>query len=75
MINLIKNSEEAFEDIKKDPNFKGNINIEISSNNDYIILKLNDNGPGIRDAKSNDTLLYYQKNRIGLGIDSYKNYK
>ena len=68
MINLIKNSEEAFEDIKqKDPNFKGNINIEISSNNDYIILKLNDNGPGIRDAKKAMTP-YFTTKKTGTGL-------
>ena len=51
-INLIKNSEEAFEDIiKKDPNFKGNIDIEINNNNYYIVCRFTDNGPGIRDAK------------------------
>ena len=40
-INLIKNSEESFlEKIEKDPNFKGNIDIEINDNNDYIIIRL-----------------------------------
>ena len=39
-INLIKNSEESFLDQKqKEPNFKGNIDIEIDDNNDYIIIK------------------------------------
>ena len=58
-INLIKNSEEAFlENLKKDPNFKGNIDIEITDNNDYIVCRLSDNGPGITDSKSNDTLFY-----------------
>ncbi len=51
-INLIKNSEEAFLDvIKKTPNFKGKIDIEIYSNNDYIVIKLTDNGTGISDTK------------------------
>ena len=36
---------------QKDPNFKGNIDIEIVSNNDYIIIEVNDNGSGITDAK------------------------
>ena len=40
-LNLIKNSEESFVDIsRKNPNFKGNINIEINNNNDYIICRL-----------------------------------
>jgi len=70
MINLIKNSEEALEDIKqKDPNFKGNIDIEIASNNDYITLKINDNGPGITDAKKAMTPYFTtKKTGTGLGI-------
>ena len=44
-INLVKNSEESFEELKqKEPNFKGNIDIEIGSNNDYIVVRINDNG-------------------------------
>ncbi len=51
-INLIKNSEEAFQElIKKNPNFKGKIDIEIINNNDYIVIKLTDNGTGILDIK------------------------
>jgi two-component system, NtrC family, nitrogen regulation sensor histidine kinase NtrY len=51
-INLIKNSEESFIDIvKKNPVFKGKIDIEIISNNDYIMIKLVDNGSGISDTK------------------------
>ena len=51
-INLIKNSEESLmEKVKKDPNFKGKIDIEINSNNDYIVIKLVDNGTGISDTK------------------------
>ena len=68
MINLIKNSEEALEDIKqKDPNFKGNIDIEIASNNDYIILNINDNGPGISDAKKAMTP-YFTTKKTGTGL-------
>ena len=63
-INLIKNSEEAFEDIiKKDPNFKGNIDIEINNNNDYIVCRLTDNGPGIRDAKKAMTPYFTTKKK------------
>tara|TARA_B100000965_G_scaffold399276_1_gene418899 strand:- start:329 stop:2050 length:1722 start_codon:yes stop_codon:yes gene_type:complete len=51
-INLIKNSEEAFLDLsKKNPNFKGKIDIEIISNNDYIVVRLTDNGTGISDTR------------------------
>ena len=68
-INLIKNSEEAFLDIfEKDPNFKGNIVIEIDDNNDYIICRLTDNGPGITDAKKAMTPYFTTKKR-GQDLD------
>jgi two-component system, NtrC family, nitrogen regulation sensor histidine kinase NtrY len=67
-INLIKNSEEAFLDkIEKDPNFKGNIDIEISDNNDYIIISLIDNGIGIVDAKKAMTP-YFTTKKTGTGL-------
>ena len=67
-INLIKNSEEAFlEKIKKDPNFKGNIDIEIDDNNDYIIIRLIDNGTGITDAKKAMTP-YFTTKKTGTGL-------
>ena len=68
MINLIKNSEEALEDIKqKDPDFKGNIDIEIVSNNDYITFIIHDNGPGITDAKKAMTP-YFTTKKTGTGL-------
>ncbi len=69
-INLIKNSEEAFLDIfEKDPNFKGNIVIEIDDNNDYITCRLTDNGPGITDAKKAMTPYFTtKKSGTGLGL-------
>ena len=68
LINLIKNSEEALEDIQqKDPNFKGNIDIEIVSNNDYITLRIHDNGPGITDAKKAMTP-YFTTKKTGTGL-------
>jgi two-component system nitrogen regulation sensor histidine kinase NtrY len=67
-INLIKNSQEAFlEKIEKDPNFKGNIDIEINDNNDYIIIRLTDNGTGIRDAKKAMTP-YFTTKKTGTGL-------
>ena len=67
-INLIKNAEEAFvEKIKKDPNFKGNIDIEIIENNDYIIIILTDNGTGITDAKKAMTP-YFTTKKTGTGL-------
>ena len=51
-INLIKNSEESFIELsQKEANFKGNIDIEIDDNNDYIVIRIIDNGTGITDAK------------------------
>jgi len=69
-INLIKNSEEAFDEMtKKDPNFKGNIDIEINSNNDYITCRLTDNGPGITDSKKAMTPYFTTKiTGTGLGL-------
>ena len=67
-INLIKNSEESLmEQIQKDPNFKGNIDIEIVANNDYIIIRLTDNGTGITDAKKAMTP-YFTTKRTGTGL-------
>ncbi len=67
-INLIKNSDEAIdENLKKDPNFKGNIDIEITSNNDYITCRLTDNGPGIIDAKKAMTP-YFTTKKTGTGL-------
>ena len=69
-INLIKNSEEAFLDlIKKTPNFKGKIDIEIISNNDYIVVRLTDNGTGISDTKKVMTPYFTTKTKgTGLGL-------
>ena len=69
-INLIKNSEEAFIDlIKKTPNFKGKIDIEILSNNDYIVVRLTDNGTGISDTKKVMTPYFTTKAKgTGLGL-------
>jgi two-component system, NtrC family, nitrogen regulation sensor histidine kinase NtrY len=67
-INLIKNSEEAFlEKIEKDPNFKGNIDIEISDNNDYINCRIIDNGTGIKDLKKAMTP-YFTTKKTGTGL-------
>ena len=69
-INLIKNSEEAFQDIKeKTPDFKGKIDIEIISNNDYIVIRLTDNGTGISDTKKVMTPYFTTKTKgTGLGL-------
>ena len=69
-INLIKNSEEAFLDLAtKNPVFKGKIDIEIISNNDYIVIKLLDNGTGIPDTKKVMTPYFTTKAKgTGLGL-------
>ncbi len=69
-INLIKNSEEAFQDkFKKTPNFKGKIDIEIIGNNDYIVVRLTDNGTGISDTKKVMTPYFTTKIKgTGLGL-------
>jgi len=69
-INLIKNSEEAFLDItQKVSQFKGKIDIEIISNNDYIVIRLSDNGTGISDIKKAMTPYYTTKIKgTGLGL-------
>jgi len=67
-INLIKNSEESFIDLfKKDPNFKGNIDIEIDTNNDYIVISIIDNGTGITDSKKAMTP-YFTTKKTGTGL-------
>ncbi len=69
-INLIKNAEEALVDsAEKEPNFKGKIDIEILSNNDYIVIKITDNGSGISDTKKAMTPYFTTKKKgSGLGL-------
>ena len=52
---------------KKNPNFVGNIDIEINANNDYIVCRLTDNGPGITDAKKAMTP-YFTTKKTGTGL-------
>ena len=67
-INLIKNSEESFIDkSQKEPNFKGNIDIEIDDNNDYIDIRITDNGTGITDTKKAMTP-YFTTKKTGTGL-------
>ena len=69
-INLIKNSEESFyEKRQKKHDFKGKIHIEITKNNDYIDIKLIDNGTGILDTKKVMTPYFTTKKKgSGLGL-------
>ena len=67
-INLIKNSEESIlEQLQKDPKIKGNIDIEIVDNNDYIVIRITDNGKGITDAKKAMTP-YFTTKKTGTGL-------
>ena len=67
-VNLIKNSEESFiEKLQKEPDFKGNIDIEIVDNNDYIVIRLTDNGTGITDTKKAMTP-YFTTKKTGTGL-------
>ena len=67
-INLIKNSEESFLDkSQKDPNFQGNIDIEIDGNKDYIVCRIIDNGTGITDTKKAMTP-YFTTKKTGTGL-------
>ena len=67
-INLIKNSEESFQEkLLKEVDFKGNIDIEISHNNEYIVCRLTDNGTGISDSKKAMTP-YYTTKKTGSGL-------
>ena len=67
-INLIKNSEESFlEQTQKEPNFKGNIDIEIDDNKDYIVIRIKDNGTGISDSKKAMTP-YFTTKKTGTGL-------
>jgi len=67
-INLIKNSIEAIEDKKqKDSNLLGKIDVEIHRNNEYIVIKMLDNGFGFNDTK--DILKpYYTTKKDGTGL-------
>tara|TARA_B100000029_G_scaffold142045_1_gene137228 strand:- start:7619 stop:9397 length:1779 start_codon:yes stop_codon:yes gene_type:complete len=69
-LNLIKNSMEAIDEKKqKDTNLLGKIDVEILSNNEYIVIKMLDNGAGFKDTK--DMLKPYfttKKDGTGLGL-------
>ena len=67
-INLIKNSDESIKEIRlKNPLYKGKIDIEIKSNNDYIGIQLIDNGCGIIDTKKIMTP-YFTTKKTGTGL-------
>ena len=69
-INLLKNSEEALNEKRsKIQDFKGKINVEITSNNHYIVVRISDNGPGISDIRKAMNPYYTTKLKgTGLGL-------
>tara|TARA_B100001540_G_scaffold107202_1_gene96452 strand:+ start:482 stop:2254 length:1773 start_codon:yes stop_codon:yes gene_type:complete len=69
-INLIKNADESINEIiHKNPDYKGKIDIEIVTNNDYILVTIIDNGKGITDTKKAMTPYFTTKSKgTGLGL-------
>ena len=71
-INLIKNSIESIEQkVEKNPDFKKKILIDISSNNDHILISIEDNGVGFDKNDIKEILNPYyttKKNGTGLGL-------
>ncbi len=69
-INIIKNAEESINEIlSKKPQYEGKIDIDILSNNDYIVSVIKDNGEGISDTKKVMTPYFTtKKNGTGLGL-------
>ena len=69
-INLIKNADESIDEIiHKNPDYKGKIDIEIVTNNDYILVTIIDNGKGITDTKKAMTPYFTTKSKgTGLGL-------
>ena len=67
-LNLIKNSLEAIQEKKqKDTNLQGKINVAINKNNEYIVIKMLDNGTGFIDTK-NIARPYYTTKKDGTGL-------
>ena len=67
-LNLLKNSIEAIDEKKqKDPNLQGKITLEIDTNNEYIVIKMRDNGIGFKDV-TNITKPYFTTKKQGTGL-------
>jgi len=71
-LNLIKNSIESIQQkVEKNPDFKKKILIDISSNNDHILISIEDNGVGFDKNNIKEILNPYyttKKNGTGLGL-------
>tara|TARA_Y100001970_G_scaffold255451_1_gene332170 strand:+ start:5306 stop:7084 length:1779 start_codon:yes stop_codon:yes gene_type:complete len=67
-LNLIKNSLEAIAEKKqKVSNLQGKINVEINDNNEYIEIKILDNGIGFNET-TNITKPYFTTKKEGTGL-------
>ncbi len=67
-LNLIKNSIEAIDEKKqKISNLQGKITLEIDTNNEYIVIKMLDNGIGFKDV-TNITKPYFTTKKQGTGL-------
>ena len=67
-LNLIKNSIEAIDEKKqKNSDLQGKINVEINKNNEYIVIKMQDNGIGFTDTKI-ITKPYFTTKKEGTGL-------
>ena len=63
-INIIKNADESIiEILNKKPKYEGKIEIDILTNNDYIVTIIKDNGEGISDTKKVMTPYFTTKKR------------
>ena len=71
-INLIKNSIESIDEKKsKKVDFKGDISVDIKEDNDYIFVKVTDNGVGFKNVDKAKMLTPYfttKKSGTGLGL-------
>ena len=67
-INLIKNSIEAIDEKKrKNTNLLGKISLEIFTNNEYIVIKMLDNGSGFENT-SDILKPYFTTKQDGTGL-------
>ena len=71
-LNLIKNSIESIHEKRsKNVDFKGNINIDIKDDSDYIYVTIEDNGLGFDHVNKSKMITPYfttKKNGTGLGL-------
>ena len=69
-MNLLKNSEESIQEkSSKMTDYKGKIDVEINTNNHYIVISLTDNGTGVSDIKKAMNPYFTTKIKgTGLGL-------